>query len=83
MVNKKLSKEELQSLNSFQTINNEIVVEVGAAELRINVLQKQKEILLERFQTLQVDQKEFGSEMQKKYGDGNIDLEKGEFTSAE
>ena len=73
----------MQSLNSFQTINNEIVVEVGAAELRINALQKQKEILLGRFQTLQVDQKEFGLEMQKKYGDGNIDLEKGEFTAAE
>ena len=82
MVSKKLSEKELQSLNGFQTINNEIVVEVGAAELRINALEKQKEDLLERFQTLQVDQKEFGLEMQKKYGDGNIDLEKGEFTAA-
>jgi|TARA_R110000822_G_scaffold1028_8_gene4639 hypothetical protein len=82
MVSKKLSEKELQSLNSFQTTNNEIVVEIGAAELRINALQKQKEDLLKRFQTLQVDQKEFGLEMQKKYGDGNIDLEKGEFTAA-
>tara|TARA_R110000744_G_scaffold257230_2_gene372683 strand:+ start:3728 stop:3979 length:252 start_codon:yes stop_codon:yes gene_type:complete len=82
MVSKKLSEKELQSLNGFQTTNNEIVVEVGAAELRINALQKQKEDLLKRFQTLQVDQKEFGLEMQKKYGDGNIDLEKGEFTAA-
>ena len=82
MVSKKLSEKELQSLNGFQTTNNEIVVEVGAAELRINALQKQKEDLLKRFQTLQIDQKEFGLEMQKKYGDGNIDLEKGEFTAA-
>lgn len=82
MVSKKLSEKELQSLNGFQTTNNEIVVEIGAAELRINALQKQKEDLLKRFQTLQVDQKEFGLEMQKKYGDGNIDLEKGEFTAA-
>jgi hypothetical protein len=82
MVSKKLSEKELQSLNGFQTTNNEIVVEVGAAELRINALQKQKEDLLERFQTLQVEQKQFGLEMQKKYGDGNIDLEKGEFTAS-
>jgi len=58
-------------------------VQTGATELRIDVLERQKEQLLEKFQKLTKDQAKFGKELQEKYGDGNIDLEKGEFTTAE
>tara|TARA_B100000902_G_scaffold55905_1_gene62723 strand:- start:455 stop:706 length:252 start_codon:yes stop_codon:yes gene_type:complete len=83
MASKKLSESELQILEEFQTRNNDIVVQTGATELRIDVLERQKEQLLEKFQKLTKDQTKFGQELQKKYGDGNIDLEKGEFTTAE
>ena len=83
MASKKLSESELQILEDFQSRNNEIVVQVGATELRIDALERQKEDLLEKFQKLTEDQTKFGQELQEKYGDGNIDLEKGEFTAAE
>ena len=83
MASKKLSERELQILEDFQSRNNEIVVQVGATELRIDALERQKEDLLEKFQKLTEDQTKFGQELQEKYGDGNINLEKGEFTAAE
>ena len=83
MSTKKLSKEEVSKLEEFQARNNEIVVGTGAAELRINALKYQKEELGKNFQILQKEQAEFGKELQEKYGDGNLDLEKGEFTAAE
>ena len=83
MASKKLSESELQILEDFQSRNNEIVVQVGATELRIDALERQKEELLENFRKLTVEQQEFGVKLQEKYGDGNINLEKGEFTSAE
>ena len=83
MATKKLSESELQKLTDFQSRNNDIVVQTGAAELRIDALKREKERLLDKFQILQEEQSKFGQEMQKKYGDGNLDLEKGEFTAAE
>jgi|TARA_B100000780_G_C20985843_1_gene394091 hypothetical protein len=83
MASKKLSKSELSILNDFQSRNNDIVVQVGAANLRIDALERQRKEELEKFQELQKEQVKFGKELQEKYGDGNLDLEKGEFTAAE
>ena len=77
---KKLSEKELQTLQDYQTRNNEIVGGLGAPELRIDALKKQKKALLEEFDKLQQDQVSTGNQLQEKYGEGNIDLEKGEFT---
>ena len=83
MASKKLSESELSILNDFQSRNNDIVVQVGAANLRIDALKRQLKEELEKFQELQKEQTKFGKELQEKYGDGNLDLEKGEFTAAE
>ncbi|MBC8396268.1 MAG: hypothetical protein H8E16_04120 [Flavobacteriales bacterium] len=83
MASKKLSESELSILNDFQSRNNDIVVQVGAANLRIDALKRQLKEELEKFQELQKEQAKFGKELQEKYGDGNLDLEKGEFTAAE
>ena len=77
---KKLSKEELQTLQDYQVKNNEIVGGLGTIELRIESLKKNKKSLLEEFEKLQKDQLDTGNQLQEKYGEGNIDLEKGEFT---
>ena len=47
------------------------------------MLKKQKESVLKEFEKLQDDQNSIGKELQEKYGAGNIDLEKGEFTPVE
>ena len=83
MASKKLSESELSILNDFQSRNNDIVGQVGAANLRIDALERQRKEELEKFQKLQEEQIKFGKELQEKYGDGNLDLEKGEFTAAE
>lgn len=80
---KKLLETELQILKEYQTRNNKIVGDLGNIELNINILKIQKEIILEEFQKLQEDQNKTGKELQDKYGTGDIDLEKGEFTSVE
>mgnify|MGYP003964604527 CR=1 FL=1 len=77
---KKLSKEEIQTLQDYQVKNNEIVGGLGTIELRIESLKKNKKSLLEEFEKLQKDQLDTGNQLQEKYGEGNIDLEKGEFT---
>ena len=41
MASKKLSESELSILNDFQSRNNDIVVQVGAANLRIDALKRQ------------------------------------------
>ena len=83
MSSKKLSKEEVKQLKDFQLKNNEIVVALGSITLRMDALERQEESELEKFQNLQLEQNKFAQELQKNYGDGNIDLEKGEFTPAE
>ena len=83
MASKKLSESEISILNDFQSRNNDIVVQVGAANLRIDALERQRKEELEKFQKLQEEQIKIGKEWQEKYGDGNLDLEKGEFTAAE
>ena len=80
---KKLSEKELSTLKEFQEKNQKIIADLGNIEVNINMLQKQKESVLKEFETLQDDQNSIGKELQEKYGAGNIDLEKGEFTPVE
>ena len=82
MESKKLSDKELQSLKDFQERNNNIIVVLGTLDVRIDALEEQKENELEKFRILTKEQTEFGKRLNEKYGDGNIDLEKGEFTPA-
>ena len=83
----KLQEEELQELKEIQKANNEIIVNLGALDLDINATEISLESLKERrkklrndFIDLQARQKKSAQELQDKYGEGNIDLEKGEFT---
>lgn len=72
----KLTQEELEQLNKSQLQINQIVVSLGQLEI-------QKSNLLKQLDTIQEENKTLGKTLQEKYGDGNIDLEKGEFTPTE
>lgn len=80
---KKLSEKELSTLKEYQEQNAKIVADLGNIEINFSLLKKQKEIVLKEFDTLQESQNSTGKELQEKYGAGNIDLEKGEFTPVE
>jgi|TARA_B110000908_G_C10162626_1_gene406816 hypothetical protein len=80
---KKLSEKELSTLKEYQEQNAKISVDLGNIEINFSLLKKQKEIVLKEFDSLQESQNSTGKELQEKYGAGNIDLEKGEFTPVE
>ena len=82
MENKKLSTEEVATLKSYQDTTNEIVGGLGQSKLNIELLEQKEDELLERFRTLQKSQSATAVELTKKYGDGNLDIEKGEFIPA-
>ena len=81
MSNTKLLKEELQKLKDFQRSENEITFALGQLEIRKTFLENQKQDLKNNFQSLLQEQDKVGKELQEKYGEGNIDLEKGEFVN--
>tara|TARA_B110000211_G_C13897182_1_gene472270 strand:+ start:527 stop:772 length:246 start_codon:yes stop_codon:yes gene_type:complete len=80
---KKLSEKELSTLKEYQEQNAKISSDLGNIEINFSLLKKQKEIVLKEFDSLQESQNSTGKELQEKYGAGNIDLEKGEFTPVE
>ena len=82
MENKKLSTEEVATLKSYQDTTNEIVGGLGQIKLNIELLEQKEDELLERFRTLQKSQSATAVELTKKYVDGNLDIEKGEFIPA-
>lgn len=71
-----LSKEELQKLNEYQQLNQEIIFALGEVEL-------QKAGLIDRYREVSSQQEELGNELNKKYGDGKINLTSGEITPLE
>ena len=79
----KLSKEELQQLKDFQRLENEVTFSLGDIEKRSLLLSKRKETLENDYIALLQEQETLGKELQEKYGEGNIDLEEGEFVSSE
>ncbi len=83
MANKKLSEEEVAKLKSYQNDTNEIVGALGQIELQFELLEEKKEEILEKFNTLRTNQSALAKELTEKYGDGNLDLEKGEIIPVE
>ena len=80
MKNKKLSTKELQPLKEYQEKINIIIVSLGKLDLQINSLENTKKDLIKEYQGLEISQQKTALELQNKYGEGNIDLESGEFT---
>ncbi len=80
MSNQKLSKEELEKLNTFSKKQEEITVTLGQLDIQKALLEGQRSMVLEELSKLQEKQNVTAKELQSKYGDGNIDLDTGEFT---
>lgn len=80
MSNQKLSKEELEKLNTFSKKQEEITVALGQLDIQKALLEGQRSMILEELSKLQEKQNVTAKELQSKYGDGNIDLDTGEFT---
>jgi hypothetical protein len=86
---KKLTTEELQQIKDMQAQYNKFVFELGSIEAQIQNLlsaktaaETEKDNILGDIKKLGEREKELISTLQGKYGDGNIDIETGEITSA-
>jgi hypothetical protein len=75
-----LTTEELSDLKSIQEQGNQIMTGFGQVEIAIQTLELQKESLIEALAELKQKETQYGKTLQDKYGNGNINIETGEFT---
>jgi hypothetical protein len=84
---KKLTAEELQQIKEMQAQYNKFVFELGSIEAQLQniiatqvMIETEKGNVLEDIKKLGEREKELVSNLQAKYGAGNIDVETGEIT---
>lgn len=76
----KLTEEELKILKEYQIQQNDITFTLGNVDIQKAILEGQRSTILEQLADLQEKSNKTAKELQDKYGDGNINLETGEFT---
>ena len=81
MTTKVLTQEEVAQLKSIQEKRFQLTEQFGIIEIRIQEFELQKEFLKEELKKLRQEEIKTGETLQQKYGDGTINLEKGEFVS--
>ena len=74
-----LTQEEIQSLKNFKEEQIDVIAVLGNVEFQIQLLNMQKQKISEEIQNQIEKQNKYIETIRQKYGDGNIDLEKGEF----
>ena len=79
METKVLTQEEITQLKTVRDRRVKLIENFGVLESRIQEFNLQKEILKEELKNLIQEETNLGKTLQQKYGDGSIDLEKGEF----
>jgi hypothetical protein len=75
-----LTEQELNDLKKIQEQGNQLMMKFGEIEMSIQILELQKDRLVESLQELKEKETTYGQMLQDKYGNGNINTETGEFT---
>lgn len=78
-----LTQEEINDLKSIQEQNSQLIVSFGQIEIAIQNLDTQKSELKKQFYALKSKENELAQALQVKYGNGNINIETGEFTKVD
>lgn len=79
MENTKLTVEEIEKLQEIQQQNQALALELGNLEITKIQIENRYDELVEFHSQLKTKENEFGKILSEKYGNGTIDLEKGEF----
>lgn len=74
-----LSQEELQNVNGLNAERADLISKFGAIEYEIQNLELEKEKLVEELSNLNQKSQIAGESLRDKYGEGNINIETGEF----
>ena len=77
---KKFTTDELTKLKDIANKYLEIQDRLGSLEIQKAMIEKQKNNILSELSNLQLSEDKLGIQLDEKYGEGTIDLEKGEFT---
>ena len=87
--NKKIEKVDIESIKELRQKSSELIVKFGEVELefiyaenRKNELDTYKAGLVKELTELQESEKTLTTDMETKYGQGNLNLETGEFVPA-
>jgi hypothetical protein len=78
METKVLTQEEINDLKEIQNKRIQLTEQFGVLEISYET---QKQSLLYQLNQVLQEEEKIGSQLQEKYGDGTINLDKGEFTS--
>jgi len=78
-MSKKLTQKEIDNLTSLKKSYTELTNVVGNVEIQILTLELRKSQLKDNLFQLQQDEIKLAKELEEKYGNGSISLEKGEF----
>ena len=81
METKVLTQEEITQLKTVQQERYSIVDAFGTLEIQFQELEFRKQFLKNKYQELKQKEENLGKQLQEKYGNGTINLEKGEFIS--
>jgi hypothetical protein len=81
MITHVLTQEEIQEIKDFQDRRRTLVQQFGIVEFNIQDLESQKQQLTVELSNLKQLEAQIGSKLQDKYGEGTINIDKGEFTS--
>tara|TARA_R100000005_G_C4986475_1_gene194689 strand:+ start:587 stop:835 length:249 start_codon:yes stop_codon:yes gene_type:complete len=76
---KKFTTDELTKLKDIANKYLEIQDKLGSLEIQKAMIEKQRNDILSELSDLQLKEDELGIQLNEKYGDGTIDIEKGEF----
>tara|TARA_R110002074_G_scaffold162921_2_gene321767 strand:+ start:295 stop:543 length:249 start_codon:yes stop_codon:yes gene_type:complete len=79
MEKKVLTQEEIDKIKKLKDQFEDLTITAGNVEIQIMNLQLQKDQIKSNLQQLQQQEKVVAQELEKKYGDGTISLESGEF----
>jgi hypothetical protein len=81
METKVLTQEEITQLKAVQQDRFSIIDKFGTVEVQFQELESIKQKLKLEYEKLKQKEEVLGKQLQEKYGDGTINLEKGEFIS--
>jgi archaellum component FlaC len=88
METQKLEQEHLEKINEFREQYAEFNTKIGAVATdeyivseQLKEIKKTKDEFFEELKTLKQNEEEFINELREKYGDGQINIQEGTFTS--
>jgi len=82
MANQKLTEEELKTIKEIQEQNQALAMELGNLEITKIQVENRYDELVEYHNQLKTKEQELGKQLSEKYGNGTVDLDKGEFVSS-